>query len=67
MTRQQFIERFRHEFAGFVLDAYSEQRKGADAALWLRGIMNKIDTKLAVAFDEATKEESPVNGEKARK
>lgn len=55
MTRAEFVERHRHEIAGFLLDAVTQDRKGGELAMWLRLKMRAIDTRLSIMWDELAK------------
>jgi DNA-binding LytR/AlgR family response regulator len=60
VTRQEFIDKHKHEIAGFVMDAAVVQRSGAPLAQWLRKQMQAIDMKLALMYDElAVAEQAP--------
>jgi hypothetical protein len=52
MTKEQFIERWRHEWGGMVVDAATNQRTGADLAMALRCLMQKIDKHLGRMYDD---------------
>ncbi len=61
MTRQEFIEKFRHEIGGLVLDAATSGKTGADMSMTLRHAMRKIDAMLGKAYDDvAPKHAEPV-------
>lgn len=65
MTREQFIEKYRHEFGGLVADAFSTDAKGGELSMRMRANFRKIDQLLAQAFYELTaKEKVPENGVK---
>ena len=51
MSREEFIDKFRHEIGGMVLDAATAQRTGADLAMSIRFVMKRIDATLGAAFD----------------
>ncbi len=51
MTRDEFIDKFRHEIGGMVLDAATAHRTGAELAVSIRFVMKKIDATLGAAFD----------------
>ncbi len=51
MTKREFIEAHRDRLAGLLLDAATEGRKGAEAMVWLRLAIKKIDHELGVAYD----------------
>ena len=52
MTRQQFIERHRHEIGGLVLDAATWGAHGSELSVRLRHVMRAIDAKLAEVYDD---------------
>lgn len=51
MTKEEFVEEFRHEIGGMVLDAATAQRTGAELALSIRTVMRRIDAKLGQMYD----------------
>lgn len=63
-SRRRFIEKYRHELAGLVLDGASILRTGAEFALWARTTMHRTDTMLAKMFDGLFPEPPPTNGGK---
>lgn len=62
LTREEFIDRHRHELAGMVVDAATFGEHGAPGAMLLRGLMKKIDARLATIYGELT---DPPNGKPA--
>lgn len=52
MTRQEFIERHRHEIGGMVLDAATAGLHGEALSVFVRGIMRKTDLLLGRMHDE---------------
>lgn len=52
MDRAAFIDRWRHELSGMVLDGATTQRTGADLGLFARTIMQKIDQRLGSMYDQ---------------
>jgi hypothetical protein len=52
MTKDQFIEAWRHEISGIVVDASVTPRAGAPLAQWLRLMMKKTDKMLADMYDQ---------------
>ena len=50
--RQRFVEAYRHELGGMVLDAM-KPRDGAHAAAFARLILDKVDRQLERIFDAA--------------
>lgn len=47
-----FIERHRHELAGYVCEAVTTGKAGAPLAAWLRQTMQRIDQRLALMYQE---------------
>jgi hypothetical protein len=45
VTKDEFIDKFRHELGGMVMDAMTP-RDGAHAAAFVRQILRKVDNKL---------------------
>lgn len=65
MTRQEFIEKYRHEFGGMVLDGATNQANGAALSLWLRNVLRKVDAILAAQYADLAPPEpvpTPTNG-----
>ncbi len=52
MSKEDFINRWRHELAGEILDACTVQRTGADLGLFVRRVMQKIDARLGQMWQE---------------
>ena len=52
MTRQEFVERWKHQLAGMILDGATVARTGADLGLWCRSVMGKTDVLLARMYDD---------------
>jgi hypothetical protein len=52
MTKEKFIEAHRHEIAGWVMDAYTSGRTGAEAACAMRNTMKLIDARLAAMYGQ---------------
>lgn len=59
MDRAAFIDRWRHELSGMVLDGATTQRTGADLGLFARTIMQKIDARLGAMYDQLHPETKP--------
>jgi hypothetical protein len=57
MTRDQFIDKHRPVFSGLVADAYSSDKKGAEAGIRLRLWLRQIDEELAKIYREFQPEE----------
>lgn len=66
MTREQFIEKWRHEFGGMILDAATAQRTGADLSVALRQVMRKIDSILGIQWDALQPKPPALNGTAAK-
>lgn len=58
MTRQEFVEKWRHELAGMCLDAALAGRHEASLGLWARAMMQKLDKMLAQMYDEVSPEKA---------
>lgn len=58
-ARKKFIEKFRHEIAGLVLDGASVTRLGAEFALWARTTMHRTDQMLGTMFDSLHPKKEP--------
>jgi hypothetical protein len=56
--KDEFVERWRHELAGPLLDAVMGGRKGAELSMWLAMTQRKIEGMLSKIFDEAGEPES---------
>lgn len=65
MTKREFIEAHRDRLAGLLLDAITEGRKGAEAMVWLRIAVKKIDLELGAAYDAMTPDSAPLQLRKA--
>lgn len=64
MTRDAFIERYRHEIGGMILDAATAGLHGEALSVFTRNILRKVDAVLAkMHADFAT----PTNGQKVLK
>lgn len=66
MTREQFIDAWRHELAGFVLDGATANRTGADLGLFARTIMQKIDQRLGRMYDQLNPPKETPNARQAQ-
>lgn len=51
MTKQEFIDKNRHEFGGFCLDMM-QKAEGPALSLVIRTIMRKIDILLSNAYED---------------
>jgi hypothetical protein len=51
-ARQEFIDAWKHEWAGMVLDALTAQRTGADLGLFARHLIRKVDERIGKMWDD---------------
>lgn len=63
MTKQQFIERYRYELGGIVMDAATHCRQSGELAIWTRRMFERHDRMLERMFDELCP--APLAGVKA--
>lgn len=63
MTTEEFVEAFRHEIDGWILDAAMEGRTGAELSVWLRNMRKKVEIKLTL-MHQAAVEDKPLKGMK---
>ncbi len=52
MTRSEFVEKHRHEWEGWVLDAAMSDRSGTALSLWIKRLQSRIVRDLEAAYDE---------------
>jgi hypothetical protein len=52
MTRQEFIDRHKHELVGVVIDGMVAERKGGESALFVRTVMHRYDRLLGAIYDD---------------
>ena len=53
MTKAEFIERYKHEIFGLVLDAsHNRHRAGAELSQWTVDAMRKVFAKLSDMYDD---------------
>ena len=53
MTRAEFVDAHKHEVCGIVMDALmGGSRNGGELALLIRSLMQRVDAKLARAYDD---------------
>lgn len=51
-SREEFIVAHEHEFFGFVFDALTDGRKGAEASIYARMIAAKIRARIGQMYDQ---------------
>lgn len=59
MTRQEIVDRFRHEISGAVLDALYREASGGELSILVRALLRTIDRAAGAAVDEAAKLPAP--------
>ena len=62
MTRQEFVQRWRHELGGLVADAYAADAKGSELAIRMRYAFRRIDELLGQMHHELNAPVTPANG-----
>ena len=55
ISQAEFVERFRHEIGGMVLDGATAGRSGAELGLFARQILKKVDIKLVEMWNSMHK------------
>lgn len=51
-TKSEYLDAYRHELAGIVMDSLAYTRSGADCAAFVRNAMKKIDAILVEQYDD---------------
>lgn len=59
MTKNEFIEKNKHELSGIVVDAFNSQLTGGPLAEKLRRLMGRCDCLLGNYYDTLVKAEPP--------
>lgn len=59
MTKNEFIEKNKHEFFGIILDAFNSQITGGPLAEKMRRLMARCDALLGNYYDTLVKTEPP--------
>lgn len=49
-TEQEFLDQFRHEWGGMILDAATSGLHGAELSLFTRQILRKVDTQIVKMY-----------------
>lgn len=52
LTRIEFVERWKHDFAGFYLEALCKNPQGAELALLVKSIQDKVEKRLGQLYDD---------------
>ena len=60
--RQEFVDRWRHEISGPILDVLFRDAHGGELSMLVRQMMRKVDTALGRAYDDLAAEMKPTNG-----
>ena len=51
MDRDEFVDRFKHEVFGLILDAVVVQRTGPELSIFLKGVSARTEGKLGEIYD----------------
>ncbi len=62
LSREELVEKHRHEIGGYVMDALTCGLTGAPLATFLRGMMRKIDQRLNLIHADMVPAVEPVAG-----
>jgi hypothetical protein len=57
ISKEAFIEQWRHELGGMILDGATANLTGAAMALWARNILKRVDLKLSQMYDALSHKE----------
>lgn len=63
ISKEEFVEKFRHEILGMMLDAVVAIRSGAQLAIWCRARAKWTDDKLSAIWDESHADWKPKGAE----
>ena len=64
MEKRDFVELFRHEICGLVMDAAVSRDQGASLAMRTRMTFTRIDTILAGIYDKLAPKPAPISNPK---
>lgn len=53
MTREQFAEKWKHEWGGMLLDAATRRLAGPELSLWMQTLMAKVEANVSRMYDDA--------------
>jgi len=56
VTKQQFLEKYKHELYGVLFDALRNPRSGPEGSRWYDAMCQRIDARLGEIFDSLTKQ-----------
>ena len=59
MSQTEFIEKFRHELGGMMLDAATAGLSGAPFAHFMRNVFKKVDSKLLEMWNAMSQKPQP--------
>lgn len=63
-SKEAFVAHWKHEFAGMVLDAALNTRRGAELSFSLANLMDKIEARLGQIYGQLASD--PIQIEKGR-
>lgn len=52
MSKEEFLDKWRHELSGMILEAATAEHKGAALGLFARDIMKKVDRQLVAMHND---------------
>jgi hypothetical protein len=64
MTKQEFVDKWKHVLGGMVADAATRPSKGGELSMLLQGNFKKIEAYLSSMYDSLTRPAPTVNGQK---
>lgn len=59
MTRQEAVDKYRHQISGAVLDVLFRNATGGELSILVRALLRQIDTALGQMHEELTRPKSP--------
>lgn len=55
MTRQEAVDKYRHQISGAVLDVLFRKAEGGELSILVRALLRQIDTSLGQMHEELTR------------
>ncbi len=52
MGRAEFVEKYRHQMSGAVLDVLFRNASGGELSILVRSLLRQIDSTLSAAYDD---------------